>query len=124
MRVRLLSVRPRVFSLPYPQRRVALLGPALAAAAVLAALLLLAQTGYVTAAGYRIRSLERVRTAQERHLQQLEADVAALGSLSHAQREAKARWNMAPPEKLIYVMVDVPAGGRDTAVATGSLFGR
>ncbi|MBI4496457.1 MAG: hypothetical protein HY689_00950 [Chloroflexi bacterium] len=106
MRVRLwTAVRPRVF--PFPGSGVALLAPALAAAAALAALLLLALTGYVTAAGYQVRSLERARAAQERSLQQLAADVASLRSLARAEQEAKARWNMAPPQQVLHVAVEV-----------------
>ena len=62
--------------MPVPQSRVALLAPVMTATAALAALLLLGQTGYLPSAGYRIRSLERIRTAQHSAVQQLDAEVA------------------------------------------------
>ncbi len=102
MLVRLSQLRPRAFALPSPQSRVALLAPVFFAVAILAAVLL-AQTGYVTTSGYYLQSLERASAAKQREIQQLEAQLASLTSLTRVEAEAKARWNMAPPEKLVYV---------------------
>lgn len=109
MRVRFLNFRPWPILLPNSESRGALLAPVLAVAAALAALSLLGLTGHVTTAGYDVRSLERIHAAQKRDIQQIEAEAAGLASLAQAAQQAKERWNMAPPEKLLHVMVDVPA---------------
>ncbi len=117
MRIRLLSVRPRIFPLPLPGSRVALLAPSLTVLAALAALILLAQTGYVATAGYRLRSLEHLRTVQQHDIQELQADIASLTSLARVQQVAKNRWNMAAPPKLVYLKIDVaPANAGSTGM--------
>ena len=120
MRIPFLTARPRPLSIPLPEGRPALFAPLMLVTAVLAAFALLGLTGNVTAEGYHVQSLERLRSAQQRDVLQLETEVAALGSLTRAGEQARVRWNMAPPEKVLHIEVGVPLSSDASATISRS----
>jgi cell division protein FtsL len=56
-----------------------------------------------------IRQLERARDDWEARSQELQAEIAFLGSLDRIEKEARGRLGMVPPTETIYVTVDQPA---------------
>jgi cell division protein FtsL len=56
-----------------------------------------------------VQQLERARNNWEARLQELEAEIASLGSLARIEKEARERLGMVPPTETAYVVVDVPA---------------
>ena len=75
----------------------------------LAGLLPLIQSSQVTNTSTDIRRLERTRNDWQARLQELQAEVAFLGSLDRIEKEARERLGMAPPSETVYVTVDAPA---------------
>lgn len=75
----------------------------------LAGLLPLIQNSQVTSTSSDIRQLERARNDWEARLQELQAEIAFLGSLDRIEREARERLGMVPPSETVYVIVDEPA---------------
>jgi hypothetical protein len=56
-----------------------------------------------------VRQLEGVRNDWNARNQELEAEIAVLGSLDRIEKEARERLGMVPPEETIYLTVDQPA---------------
>ena len=56
-----------------------------------------------------IRGLERARNDWQARLQELQAEIAFLGSLDRIEKEARERLGMVPPSETVYVIVDEPA---------------
>ena len=56
-----------------------------------------------------IRQLEGVRNDWQARIQELEAEIAVLGSLNRIETEARGRLGMVPPDETIYITVDQPA---------------
>ena len=75
----------------------------------LAGLLPLIQSSQVTSTSSDVRQLERASNDWEARLQELQAEVAFLGSLDRIEKEARERLGMAPPSETVYVVVDEPA---------------
>lgn len=75
----------------------------------LAGLLPLMLSSQVTSTSNDIRHLERSRDDWQARLQELQAEVAFLGSLDRIEKEARERLGMAPPSETVYVIVDAPA---------------
>jgi len=86
----------------------AVLTIALAAIAV-AAVLPLLQSSQATTTEGNVRQLERARDDWQARTQELEAEIATLGSLDHIEKEARERLGMVPPTDTIYLIVDVPS---------------
>lgn len=79
---------------------------AVTALAGLAALLLVVQNSTITTAGYEVRHLETKRDAWRQLNYQLEAEVAALQSLSRVEREAKERLGMIAAKSRIFLTIE------------------
>lgn len=75
----------------------------------LAGLLPLIQSSQVTSTSSDVRRLERARNDWQARLQELQAEVAFLGSLDRIEKEARERLGMVPPSETVYVVVDEPA---------------
>jgi cell division protein FtsL len=75
----------------------------------LAGLLPLLVSSKVVHTSEDIRQLESTRDDWEARTQELEAEIAVLGSLDRIEKEARQRLGMVPPEETIYVTVDQPA---------------
>ena len=74
----------------------------------LAGLLPLMLSSQATSTSTNIRQLERVRDDWEARTQELEAEIAFLGSLDRIEKEARERLGMVPPTETIYVVVEQP----------------
>jgi len=75
----------------------------------LAGLLPLMLSSRATSTSTDIRQLERARDDWEARSQELQAEIAFLGSLDRIEKEARERLGMVPPTETIYVTVDQPA---------------
>ena len=75
----------------------------------LAGLLPLLLSSMVVNTNGEIRQLERVRNDWQARTQELEAEIAVLGSLDRIEKEARGRLGMVPPDETIYITVDQPA---------------
>lgn len=73
-----------------------------------AALLPLVQSSSSTSTAGDIRRLEDERIGWQAQLQELEIDVARLGSLERIEKEARTRFKMTTPDETIYVEVNAP----------------
>jgi cell division protein FtsL len=73
-----------------------------------AALVPLVQSSGATSVAGEIRLLQQERAAWQAQLRALEVEVARMGSLDRIEKEAAARFNMAPPQDVIYLTVDAP----------------
>jgi len=81
----------------------------LAAMAIgVSALLPLIQSSSATSTAGDVRALEAEHADQRARLRALELEVAGLGSLSHIEAEAAARFGMKPPTQLHYIAIDAP----------------
>ena len=56
-----------------------------------------------------IRQLEGVRNDWQARNQELQAEIAVLGSLDRIEKEARQRLGMVPPDDTVYLTVDQPA---------------
>ena len=56
-----------------------------------------------------VRQLEGVRNDWNARIQELEAEIAVLGSLDRIEKEARQRLGMVPPDDTVYLTVDQPA---------------
>ena len=56
-----------------------------------------------------VRQLEGVRNDWNARIQELEAEIAVLGSLDRIEKEARGRLGMVPPDETVYITVDQPA---------------
>ena len=74
----------------------------------LAGLLPLIQSSNATSTSSSVLQLERARNDWQARLQELQADIATLGSLDRIEREARGRLGMVSPSETIYVVVDEP----------------
>lgn len=83
-------------------RRVAIAGLATLAGMTF----LVLQTSLVASSGYGVEQLTKLKASQERQIQDLDAEVAALRSLDRIEAEARGRLKMITPSKYIYVTVD------------------
>ncbi len=72
----------------------------------LAALLPLLQSSGATSIGGRVAELEQERDGWQARLEELQVDVATLGSLDRIDREARTRLKMQPPTDPHYIAVD------------------
>lgn len=102
----------------------AILAPALALILPLMALLLLVETGTVTAMGYEAQQLEARMKEQTKSSQDVETQIGALASLDRVDREAKESLKMALPKESIYLKVGyaspaTTAPGRDASQRSG-----
>jgi cell division protein FtsL len=75
----------------------------------IAGLLPLLLSSKVTSTSSDIRQLERVRNDWQARTQELEAEIAVLGSLDRIEKEARDRLGMVPPGETVYITVDQPA---------------
>ena len=75
----------------------------------LAGLLPLIQSSQVTSTSSDVRQLERARNDWQARNQELQADIASLGSLDRIEKEARGRLGMVSPSETVYVLVDEPA---------------
>jgi cell division protein FtsL len=75
----------------------------------LAGLLPLIQSSQATSTSSDVRQLERARNDWQARLQELQAEVAFLGSLDRIEKEARERLGMVPPSETVYIVVDEPA---------------
>lgn len=73
-----------------------------------AALLPLVQSSESTSTAGDIRQLEEQRTGWQTQLQELEIEVAGLGSLDRIEKEARTRFKMTVPESTVYIPVGAP----------------
>jgi cell division protein FtsB len=71
-----------------------------------AALLPLVQSSSSTSTAGDIQKLEDEKTGIQAQLQELEIDVARMGSLEWIEKEARTRFRMTSPEDTIYLPVD------------------
>lgn len=71
-----------------------------------AALLPLVQSSESTSTAGDIRALERERTKWQIQLQELEVEIARMGSLDWIEKQAQFRFKMGLPENTVYVPVD------------------
>ena len=78
----------------------------------LAGLLPLLLSSKVVHTSEDIRQLEGVRNSWQARIQELEADIAVLGSLDRIEKEARQRLGMVPPDETVYITVDQPAPER------------
>ncbi len=101
--------RPRL--VPWPLPSLGLPGAIVAAAVVVGAAALFPLSSLVGAsvAQGEMARLQQERTQWEARMRELEAQVAYLASLERIEREARQRLGMAPPEEVIYLLVDAPA---------------
>ncbi len=74
----------------------------------IAALLPLVQSSASTSTAGTILQLEEAKAGWQTQLQELELDVAGMGSLDTIEREARRRFKMIPPEEVVYILVDSP----------------
>lgn len=74
----------------------------------IAALLPLVQSSESTSTAGNIRQLEQDKTEWQMRLQELEVDIARLGSLDWIEAQARVRLKMRPPEETMYINVDAP----------------
>ena len=74
----------------------------------IAALLPLVQSSASTSTAGTIRQLEEDKAGWQTQLQELEVDVAGMGSLDTIEREARRRFKMIRPEEVLYILVDSP----------------
>lgn len=82
---------------------------AAALAVAVAALIPLIQSSLATTTNGNVQRLEQERADWEARLQELQLEVARLGSLERIEQEAKARFNMVPPKETVFITVDEPA---------------
>ena len=75
----------------------------------LAGLLPLIQSSKVTSTSSNVYELEHARNNWQARLQELQADIASLGSLDRIEKEARGRLGMVSPTDTVYVVVDEPA---------------
>ena len=75
----------------------------------LAGLLPLIQSSRVTSSSSDVRRLERARSDWQARLQELQAEIAFLGSLDRIEKEARERLGMVTPSETVYIVVDEPA---------------
>lgn len=78
----------------------------------LAGLLPLLLSSRVVDTSEDIRQMEGVRNDWQARIQELQADIAVLGSLDRIEKEARQRLGMVPPEDTVYVTVDQPVPER------------
>jgi len=52
--------------------------------------------------------MESVRNDWQARIQELQAEIAVLGSLDRIEKEAQQRLGMVPPEDTVYVTIDQP----------------
>jgi cell division protein FtsB len=71
-----------------------------------AALLPLVQSSSSTSTAGDIQHLEDERTGIQAQLQELEIDIARMGSLERIEKEARTRFRMTAPDDTIYLPVD------------------
>lgn len=93
-------------SLPVRHTRWGLRAVGLAFLMVLGLAILLAQASVVTSDGYGVERLENTKATLEHSNQQLEEEVASLGSLDRIEREARTRLKMVTPTSYVYVEVN------------------
>ncbi len=74
----------------------------------IAALLPLVQSSASTSTAGTIRRLEGDKAGWQTQLQELELNVAGMGSLDTIEREARRRFKMIRPEEVVYILVDSP----------------
>lgn len=74
----------------------------------IAALLPLVQSSESTSTAGEIRQLEEEKTGWQAQLQELEIEVASMGSLDRIDKEARRRFKMTTPEGTVYIHVDAP----------------
>ena len=103
-RVRVRAATGRVQPTPWYAIFPVLLPMALAILGM-AGLLLLVQSSGITSAAYEVLRLEQIRSEWERSNFQLEADTAALQSLSRVEKEAVGRLKMVPADRPLFVPV-------------------
>lgn len=73
-----------------------------------AALLPLVQSSESTSTAGDIRALEQERLRWQTELQELEVEIARLGSLDWIEKQARGRFRMTPPQETVYIQVDAP----------------
>lgn len=88
---------------PIPKIKVAIVAPIFALMFGTGALVLVAETGYVAAAGYNVQRLERLKADRENILLQWDAEVATLKSLNRVEQEARSKLKMTTPKEYVYV---------------------
>jgi len=74
----------------------------------MAGLLPLIQSSRATSTSSDVRALERVRNDWDARIQELQAEIATLGSLDRIETEARGRLGMVPPSETVYIVVDQP----------------
>jgi cell division protein FtsL len=111
---------PRSHSGPAPQLRpgLALLVAAIVIVAI--GLLQIVQTSQATTTNFSIQRLEQEKLELQTSVSNLEAQVAALSSLSRIEREAK-RLGLTTPAERRTVQVNVPWPGGEAMVPAGVL---
>lgn len=82
--------------------------PVLALLFGLAALIYLVQTSSVATTGYDIQRLERERSAWRLRNEQLQLELAKLGSLAWIEHEATTRLGMVRPDRVVYLDGEAP----------------
>jgi len=71
-----------------------------------AALLPLVQSSESTSTAGEIRRLEEEKIGWQTRLQELEVEVASMGSLDRIEKEARTRFKMTTPENSVYIPID------------------
>ncbi len=74
----------------------------------LAGLLPLIVSSETTRTSSDVQQLERASNDWQARVQELQADIAFLGSLDRIEKEARERLGMVPPTETVYVTVDAP----------------
>ena len=74
----------------------------------IAALLPLLQSSASTSTAGTIRQLEENKAGWQTQLQELEINVAGMGSLDTIEREARRRFKMIRPQEVVYILVNSP----------------
>lgn len=74
----------------------------------IAALIPLVQSSASTSTAGDIRRLEQEKIAWRTQLQELELEIARMGSLDWIETQARLRFKMRPPDDSIYIHVDSP----------------
>ena len=88
--------------------------------AALLSLLYLNQASTVATTGYDIKRLEEEKVQLQIRNEQLRLKAGQLRSLERIEKEAAARLKMGPPEKLIFVIAELPSNARvDSNAASG-----
>ena len=77
-------------------------------AIALTGLLPLLLSSTLVTANSNVRALERARNDWQARIQELQAEIAVLGSLDRIEKEAQ-RLGMVPPDDTVYITVDQPA---------------